>query len=142
RRRPNDRRRAATLSAMTASSAIEVRDLHKSYGDLEAVGGIDFRVERGEVFGLLGPNGAGKTTTVEILEGYRTRDRGTVSVLGFDPGHRPRALRERVGSVLQQTGSYNHLRLRGASLHIARMYPSPRRPDHAIELMGVQEEQE
>src|SRR5204862_8254496 len=108
-RRPIDGRRAATLSAMTASSAIEVRDLHKSYGGLEAVGGIDFRVERGEVFGLLGPNGAGKTTTVEILEGYRARDRGEVSVLGFDPANRPRGLRERVGVVLQQTGIYNHI---------------------------------
>ncbi|HEY3187491.1 MAG TPA: ABC transporter ATP-binding protein [Solirubrobacteraceae bacterium] len=123
---------------MTASSAIEVRDLHKSYGGLEAVGGIDFTVERGEVFGLLGPNGAGKTTTVEILEGYRIRDRGAVSVLGFDPGRRPRALRERVGIVLQQTGIYNHIRVREALVHFAGMYPSPRDPDEVIELIGLQ----
>jgi ABC-2 type transport system ATP-binding protein len=122
---------------MTASSAIEVRDLHKSYGDLEAVGGIDFRVERGEVFGLLGPNGAGKTTTVEILEGYRVRDRGAVSVLGFDPGRRPRELRERVGIVLQQTGIYNHIRVREALVHFAGMYLSPRDPDEVIELIGL-----
>ena len=80
--------------------AILVRDLHKSYGRLEAVRGIDFEVARGEVFGLLGPNGAGKTTTVEILEGYRERTRGIVSVLGHDPGRRPTALRRRVGIVL------------------------------------------
>ena len=123
---------------MRASSAIEVRDLHKSYGGLVAVGGIDFRVERGEVFGLLGPNGAGKTTTVEILEGYRTRDRGEVSVLGFDPGHRPRALRERMGIVLQQTGIYNHIQVREALVHFGGMYPRPRDPDEVIELIGLQ----
>jgi len=123
---------------MRASSAIEVRDLHKSYGGLEAVGGIDFRVERGEVFGLLGPNGAGKTTTVEILEGYRTRDRGEVSVLGFDPGHRPRSLRERMGIVLQQTGIYNHIQVREALVHFGGMYPRPRDPDEVIELIGLQ----
>ena len=66
--------------------AIDVRGLRKSYGDFEAVRGIDFQVKRGEVFGLLGPNGAGKTTTVEILEGYRTASAGEVSVLGFEPG--------------------------------------------------------
>jgi ABC-2 type transport system ATP-binding protein len=66
-------------------SVIVVRDLRKSYGATEAVRGIDFTIEAGEVFGLLGPNGAGKTTTVEILEGYRTRDGGTVEVLGTDP---------------------------------------------------------
>ena len=120
------------------SPAIEVRDLHKSYGSLEAVGGIDFTVERGEVFGLLGPNGAGKTTTVEILEGYRARDRGEVSVLGFDPSARPRALRERVGIVLQQTGIYNHIRVREALVHFAGMYPRPRDPDEVIALVGLQ----
>jgi ABC-2 type transport system ATP-binding protein len=120
------------------SPAIEVRDLHKSYGSLEAVSGIDFTVERGEVFGLLGPNGAGKTTTVEILEGYRARDRGEVSVLGFDPSARPRALRERVGIVLQQTGIYNHIRVREALVHFAGMYPRPRDPDEVIALVGLQ----
>jgi phosphoribosylaminoimidazole-succinocarboxamide synthase len=83
--------------------AIEVSGLRKAYGNLEAVREVDFSIEEGEVFGLLGPNGAGKTTTVEILEGYRTRDAGTVRVLGQDPGERPPGLRERVGIVLADT---------------------------------------
>ena len=95
-------------------AVIEVRDLRKRYGDLEAVRGIDFEVRRGEVFGLLGPNGAGKTTTVEILEGYRDRTDGEVSVLGHNPALRERALRERVGIVLQSSGIYRHLTVREA----------------------------
>ncbi len=79
-------------------SAVEVRGLRKRYGGFEAVRGIDFSIEAGEVFGLLGPNGAGKTTTVEILEGYRTRDEGTVSVLGTDPQHADRDWRSRSAS--------------------------------------------
>jgi ABC-2 type transport system ATP-binding protein len=84
-----------------AEAAIHVHDLHKSYGPLEAVRGLSFEVARGEVFGLLGPNGAGKTTTVEILEGYRERNAGEVSVLGVDPASPTREWRERVGLVLQ-----------------------------------------
>src|SRR4249919_1463981 len=98
----NSETRAQPLQSPTVSS-VSVRDLHKSYGDLEAIRGISFEIERGEVFGLLGPNGAGKTTTVEILEGYRKRDAGEVEVLGFDPGAAPTALRERIGVVLQQS---------------------------------------
>src|SRR3954465_3470639 len=123
---------------MSASPAIEVRDLRKSYGDLEAVGGIDFSVLRGEVYGLLGPNGAGKTTTVEILEGYRERGGGEVSVLGFDPGARPRALRERLGIVLQQTGLYRAIGVREALGHFGAMYPHPRGVDEGIALVGLQ----
>src|SRR5213075_2469662 len=93
------RRRAGVPAGRRADhravTAIVVEGLHKSYGEQEAVRGISFRIEEGEVFGLLGPNGAGKTTTVEILEGYRTRDAGDVTVLGFDPGEAPRAFRER-----------------------------------------------
>src|ERR687887_738446 len=111
------------ISRVTAdAAAIEVRGLRKPYGFTEAVRGIDFRVERGEVFGLLGPNGAGKTTTVEILEGYRERDAGIVSVLGHAPGRRPRDLRRRVGIVLQSTGMYRHITVREAVAHWARFY--------------------
>ena len=118
--------------------AIEVRNLHKRYADFEAVRGVDFEVMRGEVFGLLGPNGAGKTTTVEILEGYRERTGGEVSVLGFDPGDRPRELRARTGIVLQSTGHYSHIRVREALEHFAGMYPHPRNVDEVIELAGLQ----
>ena len=87
-------------------AAISVRDLRKSYAEVEAVRGISFEVRRGEVFGLLGPNGAGKTTTVEILEGYRRRSGGEVSVLGSDPAARDIELRQRIGIVLQSSGFY------------------------------------
>jgi ABC-2 type transport system ATP-binding protein len=122
----------------TAAPAILVRDLHKAYGDHEAVRGIDFDVAPGEVFGLLGPNGAGKTTTVEILEGYRARTSGIVSVLGHDPEQRPRALRERVGIVLQTCGMYRHIRVREAVAHWARFYPAPRAVDEVIAIAGLQ----
>ncbi len=106
--------------------AIEVRDLRKRYGEYEAVRGIDVEVRRGEVFGLLGPNGAGKTTTVEILEGYRARDGGEVSVLGYDPARRPIELRRRIGIVLQSGGIYSHVTPREALRHWAGFYPHPR----------------
>ena len=80
-----------------SAAAIEVRDLHMRYGSVEAVRGIDLEVATGEVFGFLGPNGAGKTTTIEILEGYRARTGGDVSVLGVDPAHPTRAWRDRLG---------------------------------------------
>jgi ABC-2 type transport system ATP-binding protein len=112
--------------------------LRKSYGDLEAVRGIDFVVPRGEVFGLLGPNGAGKTTTVEILEGYRQRSGGEVSVLGLDPGERSRDLRARMGIVLQTTGLYRHIRVREAVAHFAAMYPHPRDVGEVISLTGLE----
>jgi ABC-2 type transport system ATP-binding protein len=117
--------------------AIEVRGLRKSYGELEAVRGIDFTVRRGEVFGLLGPNGAGKTTTVEILEGYRERSAGDVTVLGRDPQLRPRELRERVGIVLQSTGIYRHLSVREVLAHFAGLYPAARDVEEVIELAGL-----
>src|ERR671918_2953548 len=87
-------------------NAVEVRELRKSYDGVEAVRGISFEIKAGEVFGLLGPNGAGKTTTVEILEGYRKRDRGDVSVLGADPEHARLDWRERIGVVLQHDELY------------------------------------
>jgi ABC-2 type transport system ATP-binding protein len=119
--------------------AIEVRDLHKRYGDFEAVRGIDIIVQRGEVFGLLGPNGAGKTTTVEILEGYRARSAGKVSVLGYDPARRALALRRRIGIVLQSGGIYSHITPREALRHWASFYPHPRDVEEVLELAGLRE---
>jgi ABC-2 type transport system ATP-binding protein len=118
--------------------AIEVHRLRKSYADFEAVRGIDFEVRRGEVFGLLGPNGAGKTTTVEILEGYRERTDGDVRVLGLDPGERSRALRAKVGIVLQSSGLYRHIKVREAVAHFASMYPHARDVDEVISVTGLE----
>jgi len=120
--------------------AILVRDLHKSYGQHVAVRGLDFEVARGEVFGLLGPNGAGKTTTVEILEGYRERTSGIVSVLGHDPGRRPADLRRRVGIVLQGGGVPRHLTVRELLTHFGSLYPHPRGVDEVLALAGLEEQ--
>jgi ABC-2 type transport system ATP-binding protein len=122
-----------------ASAAIEVRDLRKDYGPVEAVRGVSFDVERGEVFGLLGPNGAGKTTTVEILEGYRDRSGGDVRVLGHDPAERDRQLQQRVGIVLQSCGIYPRVTVREAVEHFSKAYDRPRDPDETIQLVGLGE---
>jgi ABC-2 type transport system ATP-binding protein len=119
--------------------AIEVSDLHKSYGSVEAVRGLSFQVESGEVFGLLGPNGAGKTTTVEILEGYRNRSSGEVRVLGHDPEKRDRRLQQRVGIVLQSGGFYPRVTVREAVTHFAKVYEAPRDPEKTIDLVGLDE---
>jgi ABC-2 type transport system ATP-binding protein len=126
----------------SVETAIEVRDLRKSYGELEAVRGIEFTVRRGEIYGLLGPNGAGKTSTVEILEGYRERSAGHVSVLGFDPNDRPRELRARVGIVLQSSGIYNYASVAESLSHFAHFYPHPRDVDEVIELAGLTEKRD
>jgi ABC-2 type transport system ATP-binding protein len=118
-------------------NAIEVRDLCKRYGDYEAVRDLDITVRRGEVFGLLGPNGAGKTTTVEILEGYRTRTSGEVSVLGHDPALRSIALRRQIGIVLQSGGVYGHITPREALSHWAHFYPHPRDVAEVLSLTGL-----
>jgi ABC-type sugar transport system ATPase subunit len=125
-------------------SVVAVRGLRKNYGSVEAVRGIDFEIEAGEVFGLLGPNGAGKTTTIEILEGYRKRDGGEVEVLGVDPQQSTAALRERLGIVLQSSSLYPNLTVRRAwrsspattpyratSTRWSRSSASPRRPGPA-----------
>jgi ABC-2 type transport system ATP-binding protein len=118
---------------------IDVRDLRKSYGDVEAVKGIDLHVDRGEVFALLGPNGAGKTTTTEILEGYRERTAGEASVLGEDPARGSHAMKERIGIVLQSTGVDPFLTVRETVELYAGYYPSPRDVDEVIELVGLGE---
>jgi len=118
-------------------SAILVEDLRKSYGELEAVRGISFRIEEGEVFGLLGPNGAGKTTTVEILEGYRERDGGRVDVLGFDPARAEEAYRERIGVVLQQSQLWTNLTVAETHRMFAGYYERPRDVDEVIDLVGL-----
>jgi ABC-2 type transport system ATP-binding protein len=118
-------------------SVVEVHGLRKRYGNLEALRGIDFTIEAGEVFGLLGPNGAGKTTTVEILEGYRQWDEGTVAVLGDDPQHAGREWRERVGVVLQSSSLYPTLTVRESLAVFAGYYRSPRDPGEVIEIVGL-----
>jgi ABC-2 type transport system ATP-binding protein len=128
------------MDAMTSGvPAIEVSGLRKSYGAREALRGVDFTVARGEVFGLLGPNGAGKTTTVEVLEGYRERDGGSVRVLGSDPGEHSVDLRSRVGIVLQSCGTYPHLSVRETVAHWATLYPAPRDIDEVVALAGLEE---
>ncbi len=128
------------ISAVSETSpAIEVHALCKRYGDYEAVRGIDITVHRGEVFGLLGPNGAGKTTTVEILEGYRARTSGELSVLGEDPATRSIALRRKIGIVLQSGGIYSHITPREALRHWASFYPHPRDVEEVLELAGLRE---
>jgi ABC-2 type transport system ATP-binding protein len=117
--------------------AIEVRDLRKSYGQLEAVRGVSFEIARGEVFCLLGPNGAGKTTTVEILEGYRTRSGGDALVLGMDPARGERELRERVGIVLQQCGVQSDLTVAELAEMYGRYYERSRSVDEVIELVEL-----
>jgi ABC-2 type transport system ATP-binding protein len=121
------------------AAAIEVADLRKSYGAVEAVRGVSFEVDPGEIFGLLGPNGAGKTTTVEILEGYRERSGGEVRVLGHDPQQRDRRLQERVGIVLQSGGFYPRVTVREAVTHFAKAYSAPRDPEETIALVGLEE---
>jgi ABC-2 type transport system ATP-binding protein len=120
-----------------AAPAIEVSALRKRYGEYEVVRGIDITVQRGEVFGLLGPNGAGKTTTVEILEGYRERSGGEVSVLGHDPAKRSIDFRRRIGIVLQSGGIYSHMTPREALRHWAGFYPHPRNVEEALTLAGL-----
>jgi ABC-2 type transport system ATP-binding protein len=120
-------------------AAVEVSGLRKSYGEVEAVRGIDFEIAEGEVFGLLGPNGAGKTTTIEILEGYRRRDAGSVSVLGLDPEHAGGELRERIGVVLQASEVYETLSVEEILHLFAGYYRHPRDVGEVIELVGLEQ---
>jgi ABC-2 type transport system ATP-binding protein len=123
-------------------SAIEVSGLKKSYGPREVLHGVSFRVEPGEVFALLGPNGAGKTTTVEILEGYRERDEGSVQVLGTDPARAGSEFRERIGIVLQSSAVYPLLSVREILELFAGYYERARDVGEVIELVGLGEKRE
>lgn len=118
---------------------ISVRGLRKHYGRLEAVRGIDLEVKRGEIFAFLGPNGAGKTTTVEILEGYRQRNAGGVSVLGTDPADAGSEWRERIGIVLQQSRMHPELSVRESLELFAGYYAAPRSVDETVSLVGLSE---
>ena len=119
-----------------------MKGLTKSYGDVHAVRGIDLNIEQGEIFSILGPNGAGKTTTVEILEGFRTRDLGTVSVLGFDPntgGHQSREWRNRIGIVLQTSSDAGDLTVFETINHFSGYYSNPRDVEEVIDSVGLQD---
>jgi len=123
-------------------NVISVRGLKKSYGSTQAVAGIDLTIASGEIFALLGPNGAGKTTTVEILEGFRTRDSGEISVLNTDPavkGEAGRIWRNRIGIVLQSTSDAGDLSVQDTVAHFAKYYANPRSVDEVVKAVGLTE---
>jgi ABC-2 type transport system ATP-binding protein len=130
------------LDSASVTRVISVHGLKKSYGDFEALKGIDFELRAGEVFGLLGPNGAGKTTTVEILEGYRKRDGGEVEVLGADPAAAGLDWRGRIGVVLQSSAMYENLTVAEQLAQFAGYYEHPRPVDKVIELIGLEEKRD
>ena len=127
------------MATNVATRAIDVRGLRKSYGEVQAIRGIDLHVDVGEVFALLGPNGAGKTTAVEILEGHRKRDSGEVQVLGYDPSTNERSLKERIGIVLQETSVDRFYTVREIIELYGGYYPKPLPVDEVIELVGLTE---
>ncbi|PPI41445.1 ABC transporter ATP-binding protein [Rathayibacter iranicus] len=122
---------------MNDDHAVRVRDLRKDYGGAPAVSGISFDIHRGETFALLGPNGAGKSSTIEILEGYRDRSGGEVSVLGVDPRHGDLAWKARLGIVLQSSGESGNATVREQIAHFASLYPRPRDVDETIDAVGL-----
>jgi ABC-2 type transport system ATP-binding protein len=124
------------------SSAVSVADLKKSYNGLQALRGVSFEIAHGEIFGLLGPNGAGKTTTVEILEGYRERDGGAVTVLGEDPSSAGLDWRERIGVVLQSSSFYDSLTVAENLALFAGYYAQPRPIGDVVELVGLEEKRD
>jgi ABC-2 type transport system ATP-binding protein len=130
--------RATRLNGGAPTPVIQARGLRKSYGPVEAVRGIDLTVDAGEIVAFLGPNGAGKTTTVEILAGHRRRDAGEVSVLGFDPSDAPRAFRERIGIVPQETAVEPVLTVAETVRLYAAAYPQPQEVDEVLELVGLE----
>ena len=125
-----------------AANAVEVEDLRKSYGPVQALRGVSFTVAEGEVFALLGPNGAGKTTTVEILEGFRRRDGGRASVLGFDSASGGRRLKEQMGIVLQTSGVDPYLTVAETVDMFRGYYPRPRSRDEVLRLVGLEDKRD
>jgi ABC-2 type transport system ATP-binding protein len=121
------------------NSILQVENLVKRYGDVEAVRGVSFNVEEGEVFGLLGPNGAGKTSTVEIMEGLRTPDSGRVSVCGLDPQKNPQELKHQIGAALQATSLPDKLRVIEALRLFASFYRRHRNPEELLKRFGLEE---
>jgi ABC-2 type transport system ATP-binding protein len=124
---------------MTHDVAVQITGLHKHYGSLHAVDGIDLTIQRGETFALLGPNGAGKSTTIEILEGYRHRTSGEVSVLGVDPSHGDLSWKARLGIVAQSTAEADTATVRELLTLVRGLYPDPRDVDEVIASVGLQE---
>jgi len=122
---------------VSSDSAVTVRELRKSYGSFDAVRGIDFDIHAGETFALLGPNGAGKSTTIEILEGYRDRSSGDVSVLGVDPARGGTKWKARLGIVLQTGAEATNVTVREQLTHFARFYPTPRDVDEVMAAVGL-----
>ena len=118
---------------------LKVENLLKRYGDVEAVRGVSFWVEEGEVFGLLGPNGAGKTSTIEILEGLRTADGGKTSVCGFDPQRDPNGLKQVIGAALQSTNLPDKIRVMEALRLFAGFYHRRRPPEELLKRFGLEE---
>jgi ABC-2 type transport system ATP-binding protein len=129
----------STAPLHSADPIVRVRGLHKSYGTFEAVAGISFDIRPGETFALLGPNGAGKSTVIEILEGYRDRTSGEVSVLGIDPQHGGLDWKARLGIVLQSTGESGNVTVTEQLAHFASLYPNPRDVTEVIEAVGLKE---
>jgi ABC-2 type transport system ATP-binding protein len=122
-----------------ANPILQVENLVKRYGDLEAVRGVSFSVEEGEVFGLLGPNGAGKTSTIEVLEGLRVADGGRVSVCGFDPARNPTELKREIGAALQFTSLPDKLKVTEALRLFSSFYNRGRQPEELLKRFGLEE---
>jgi ABC-2 type transport system ATP-binding protein len=122
-----------------ANPILQVENLVKRYGDVEAVRGVSFSVEEGEVFGLLGPNGAGKTSTIEVLEGLRVADGGRVSVCGFDPLNNPKELKHEIGAALQSTSLPDKLKVTEALRLFSSFYKRGRKPEELLKRFGLEE---
>jgi ABC-2 type transport system ATP-binding protein len=131
-----------SILEVTKMSVITVDSLYKHYGDVKAVDGISFEVQEGEIFGFLGPNGAGKTTTIEIIEGYKTPDSGTATVLGLDPRKDGYELKERIGITLQETALYPDLQVGELLRLFASYYRDPADPDALLEMIGLEEKKQ